>query len=269
MLNRLQKYLAPLAEQGIALAFSGGVDSSLLLAVLAEMRRKQDFPFQALTMRSVLQDEADMKSAAALAERYGVKTEFFSFNPFSVDQVRQNRIDRCYWCKKTFFSLFVDYAKAQKLRYLLDGTNADDLKVYRPGQKALQEFGVISPLAELGISKAEIRHLSKKLGLVTADKPARPCLATRFEYDTELDEEKIKRVEKGEAFLRELFPDVQDVRLRVQKNLARIEVSRQFVTEAASHSELIVGRLKQLGFDFVTLDLEGFRSGSQDVTILS
>ncbi len=265
MLDELKQRLEPLCADGIALAFSGGVDSSLLLAVLAEMRRERPFPLVALTMRTVLQPPAESAEAAAFAGRFGVEHRVFTFNPLSIDEVRRNRIDRCYHCKKAVFALFWKYAAEHGFKHVIDGTNGDDARAYRPGRKALRESGVLSPLA--GFSKSDIRALSAQLDLPTASKPAAPCLATRFEYDTLLTEDAIERVEKGEAFLKNLFPDVSNVRLRVHKNLARIEVSAPAIPAIAARAAEIAAEMKRLGFDFTTLDLDGFRSGCFDFNL--
>lgn len=265
MPERLREYLQSLAPQGIALAYSGGVDSTLLLAVLAEMKQKRPFPFAALTMQTVLQDGHEMAEAAKLAEKYGVGQKILTFDPFSLPEVRHNRTDRCYHCKKAIFSRFKDYARTHSLKYLLDGTNADDLNVYRPGRKALQELGVISPLAELGITKAEIRRMSAELGLSTASKPAVPCLATRFQYNTLLDDGSVRRVAEGERLIADMFPAIKNIRLRVHRSLARLEVSAEDISPVAASAKIVAEKLKALGFDYVTLDLEGFRSGSFDI----
>lgn len=262
MLERLKQRLEPLCAGGIAVAFSGGVDSSLLLAVLAEMRREQPFPLAALTMRTVLQPPAEAEQAAAFAKKFGVEHHVFTFDPFTVEQVRFNRVDRCYHCKKAVFAHFAEYAAAHGLRHIVDGTNGDDSHVYRPGRKALKEAGVLSPLSEF--TKAEIRALSAKLGLPTASKPSAPCLATRFAYNTELTDGKIARALAGETAVKELFPDLGDVRLRVHGNLARVEVPKNALPAVVSKAEQLADRLKSVGFEFVTLDLEGFRSGSFD-----
>lgn len=267
MLSRLQEYLQGLSDGGIALAYSGGVDSTLLLAVLGQLRQKQHFALEALTMRTVLQDRQEMADAGNLAKKFGVPQKIFTFNPFSADAVRHNRTDRCYHCKKAIFAQFKDYCTANGLKYLLDGTNADDLKVYRPGRKALQELGVISPLAGLGITKDLVRSLSAELGLPTAGKPAVPCLATRFEYNTLLSEEMIRRVADGEKIIKEMFPALGDIRLRVHKTTARIEVSAENIPLLAAEAGHITAGLKALGFEYITLDLEGYRSGSFDTNL--
>lgn len=264
MIDRLTAYLQNLTTKGIALAYSGGVDSTLLLAVLANMHQKEAFAFEALTMQTVLQDKQEMTEAEKTAAAFGVRQKIFTFNPFSEEAVRHNRPDRCYCCKKAIFTRFSTYARSKNLTHILDGTNADDLNVYRPGRKALTELGVISPLAELGITKAEIRKMSEKLGLPTASKPASPCLATRFEYNTLLSDEAVYRVAAGEDAIRKNFPDCGDIRLRVHDKTARLELPKDKLSFAAAQAELLVSELKKLGFEYITLDLEGFRSGSFD-----
>lgn len=265
MLKHLKEYLRNLSTNGIALAFSGGVDSSLLLSVLAQLKKEKDFNLAVLTMNSALQSDEEIKQAQNFADKHGLKSQIFTFNPFSLPEVKYNRINRCYCCKKAIFSIFKDYAKQQNLKYLVDGTNADDLNVYRPGRQALKELGVISPLAELGITKTQIREMSTTLGLPTASKPATPCLATRFEYDTFLDDEKVNLVAQGETFIKKLLPESKNIRLRVHKNLVRIEVPADDIPNAAAKYQEISTALKSCGFDYITLDLQGFRSGSLDI----
>lgn len=226
MFNRLLQYLQNMAPQGIALAYSGGVDSTLLLAALGKIRQRQTFPALALTMQTVLQDINEITRAANLAKEFGIKQKILSFNPFSLEEVRLNRTDRCYHCKKAIFTQFKDYARANKIEYLLDGSNADDLGIYRLGKKALRELGIISPLAELGITKAQIRQMSAELGLPTASHPAAPCLATRFEYNTLLEKAALRRVASAELIIKDMFPEIRDIRLRVHGKLARLEVKK-------------------------------------------
>ena len=267
MLNHLEQYLQNLAPQGIALAYSGGVDSTLLLAVLSRIAQKQKFPVVALTMQTVLQNENEIAEAEDLARHYGIEQKIFHFNPFSLEEVRHNREDRCYHCKKAIFMQFADYAKTHGLAYIIDGTNADDLQVYRPGRRALRELGVVSPLAELGISKTQIRQMSAELGLPTASKPAAPCMATRFAYNTLLDDKLVAQAAAGEEAVRQMFPDIRDIRLRVHGNLARLEVSENSMPLVLSKAKKLAAVLKQLGYEFVTLDLEGFRSGCFDARL--
>lgn len=267
MLSRLKSYLEQFTSKGVGLAFSGGVDSSLILAVLAQMREQNNFKLTALTMNSVLQSKVETSEAERLAAEYGVEHKIFKFNPLEIIQVKNNRIDRCYWCKHGIFSRFVEYASKHGLQYILDGTNADDLNIYRPGRKAIRELGIISPLAEMGINKKQIRQLADELNLSVATKPAAPCLATRFEYGTFLTAEKLQRIYEGEELVKSFLPELSNIRLRQHDNIARIEIPIDYIPEFAKFHQQITKALKSLGFDYVTLDLEGFRSGSMDVGI--
>lgn len=258
--NELRKYSAG----GIALAFSGGVDSSLLLALLCRMNRENPFPFAAFMMDSVLQPEEETASAKEFAAAFGVRLEVFRMEPLGIPQVKHNRRDRCYWCKRAIFSRFKDEAAARGLGTLIDGTNADDLKTLRPGLAALAKMGVRSPLAAAGVGKSAIRGLSAALGLRTARKPSAPCLATRFEYDTELNERAIIAAAKGEAMLRTYIGPEDDLRLRIAKDTARIEAPSRCFGTLTAHAAEIAAKLHNLGFSRVSLDLDGFRSGSFD-----
>lgn len=260
----LKNYLREKSRAGIALAFSGGVDSSFLLAVLKELCDEKPFPLQALNMRTVFQREDEIAEARQTASSCGVPLAEFTCDPLSLPQLRNNPPDRCYWCKRHIFSVFKDHAGKNHLEVIMDGTNGDDLHVYRPGRKALRELGVVSPLAELGFTKAEIRQLAAERGLQCAKKPAMPCLATRFAYGTELTPERIRQVAQGEKLLRKLLPADIDLRLRVQDRIARIEVPPDELGLILRNRMEIAAGLKKLGFEFITLDLEGFRSGCYD-----
>lgn len=260
----LKNYLREKTSAGVALAFSGGVDSSFLLAVLKELCDEKPFPLQALNMRTVFQREAEVAEARQTASSCGVALAEFTCDPLSLPQLRNNPPDRCYWCKRHIFSVFKSHAEKNHLGAIMDGTNGDDLHVYRPGRKALRELGVVSPLAELGFTKAEIRKLAAERGLKCAKKPAMPCLATRFAYGTELTPERIRQVAQGEELIRKLLPADTDLRLRVQDRIARIEVSPDELGSILRNRMEISAGLKKLGFEFITLDLEGFRSGCYD-----
>ncbi|MEA4863265.1 MAG: ATP-dependent sacrificial sulfur transferase LarE [Victivallaceae bacterium] len=266
-LGRLESFLAARCAGGVALAFSGGVDSSLLLSVLAGLRRETEFPLLIFNARSVFQPEHEMQSVARHADEYGVKVEYFNFMPLVHPEIRQNPPDRCYICKKRIFAEFRAFADSHGVETLADGTNADDLSTYRPGLRALHELGVVSPLAELGIGKAKIREIAALLGLKCASKPSTPCLATRFEYGTALTLDALMAVGRGEALIRRILPDTADLRLRVHGGIARIEVSPEFQGVLLEHRDEIVAGLAALGFRHVTLDLAGFRSGSMDAEV--
>ncbi len=251
---------------GIALAFSGGVDSTLLLALLRELQQEQPFPWLALTMHSLFQTEAELIRVKELARQWSVPLQILSLDPLRLEQVRNNLPDRCYWCKRHIFESFRECARRQGLQTLMDGTNADDLLAYRPGVRALRELQVVSPLAELGIDKKSVRALARELGLVSACKPSSPCLATRFEYGTVLTAGLIEQIQKGEESLRRFCPEGTDIRLRRHGDLARIEVPPLLLPVLAGRHAELSAALKTLGFKYVTLDLEGFRSGSMDIT---
>ena len=262
--EELKQFLRSRADQGIALAFSGGVDSSFLLALLKELHDESPFPVAAFFMMTAFQQRSELEQARKTAGENGFGLAVFHCDPLTLPEIRFNPPDRCYHCKRHLFGQFLDAAHTRGLETLIDGTNADDLQVYRPGRKALRELGVISPLAELGFSKAEIRRLAAERGLACAKRPSMPCLATRFEYGTELTPELLDRTGKGEEFIRELLPHETDIRLRVHGSLARIEVSPAALPLILDRRAEINAALKQLGFNFLTLDLEGFRSGCYD-----
>ena len=258
--NFLQQYTAG----GIALAFSGGTDSTLLLAALAEIQKETPFPLIALTMHSNFQTQEELDNVQKLAEEYHVALQVFSNDPMQIPEVRSNQPDRCYHCKKLIFSTFLQYSKEHGYSVLLDGTHAGDLNVYRPGRKALTELGVISPLAKLGMDKPEIRELARQLNIVVSEKPAAPCLATRFEYGTLLTPELLQKVDHGEAMIRQYLPATIPLRLRVKEDLARIEVPEEAMEIILRHRQEIISGLQKSGFRFITLDLQGFRSGCYD-----
>ena len=268
-LPQLRDQLARLAPQGIALAFSGGVDSSVLLVLLQELHARAPFPLLALYASSPMhpgQEQAEVIKAAAPLPLIILEQE-----PLQIEAVRYNTRERCYHCKHAIFNSLKAVAQQQGCLHLVDGTNADDLSVYRPGRKALQELGVLSPLAELGITKAEVRAIAAELGLPQiAAKPSAPCLATRFDYDTELTPKELSRVERGEAILRALLGPATAFRLRVHNphdaalRLARIEVPPATFPALLTARDELIGHLPQLGYRHTTIDLCGFRSRSLD-----
>lgn len=262
--EKLKKFLRERAKGGIALAFSGGTDSSLLLAVLKELHEEEPFPLLALTMHSIFQRPEELDEVQETTRQAGIELKLFGCDPLSIPEVKYNPPDRCYWCKRYIFSELRDYADSRGIATLIDGTNADDRKSYRPGLAALAEMQVLSPLAELGITKAEVRKMAALLNLECAEKPSVPCMATRFEYGTLLTEELIRNVIDGEELIRKIVPAADDIRLRVHASIARIEAAKEFIAELAVYHDEIAAGLRKLGFQFVTLDLEGFRSGSMD-----
>lgn len=260
----LEARLRALAPRGIALAFSGGVDSALLLAVLKRLRDEADFPLLSVHFHSILHTPAERAEAERLAATIGVELVVLDFDPIAIPGVADNPLDRCYRCKRHLFEGLVELARFRGLATIVDGTNADDALVYRPGRRALRECGVISPLEELGIVKAQVRAMAAALGLAAASKPSAPCLATRFPYGTRLDAESIRRVAEGERTLRELLGPGGNIRVRVHGALARVEVDPDRLPAAFALRERIAASLRTLGYEHVALDLDGFRSGSMD-----
>ena len=263
-IDELKRNLRLLAPHGIALALSGGVDCTVLRSGLKQQHDETPFPLLAPTMHTVFQPDDETEAAKRQTAEFGVEAEVFTCDPLALPEVRSNPPDRCCWCKRKIFRTFLDVCRARRIAHLRDGTNADDGHAYRPGRRALKELGVLSPLGSLGFTKQEIRELSAERGLPTATKPSMPCLATRFEYGAELTPERIAQVGRGEAFLRTLLPETADLRLRVQGKNARIEVPAAAFELMLKNRAAIAETLHGLGFEFVTLDLEGYRSGCYD-----
>jgi uncharacterized protein len=180
--------------------------------------------------------------------------------------IMNNPVDRCYQCKKYLFTKLRAMAQNLGIEIIMDGTNEDDLHVYRPGIKALHELQVLSPLAEAGMTKDDVRKMAEEYGLSTAKRPSAPCLATRFPDGTNLSYHKMKMVEKGEDFLKTL--GFYNIRLRVHEDIARIEVDSQDMKKLFEYRDDIISYLKNLGYAYVAVDLEGFRSGSMDYKVI-
>jgi len=261
-LSDLETHLRRLVAGGVCLAYSGGVDSMLLLALLVRLKRQSDFSLAALLFHSCFQTKEELETAQTDARALGVEPVVIPFQPLAITGLNQNPENRCYLCKRKIFTDARQFATTAGLKHLLDGTNADDMRVYRTSRQPLTELGVLSPLAELGITKATIRQWTRDMALPAAEYPANACLATRFPYNATLTEAKLARVRDGEAFLRTL--GLKTLRLRSQDDIARIEVLADDFAQILLHREAIVSKLTSLGFRYVTLDLAGFRSGSMD-----
>lgn len=257
--------LAALTEHGAAVAFSGGADSSLLLKLAVMSAQQNGTKVWGITAATRLHPAADTRAAQQTAREIGAEHIILRLDELKQAGIEDNPPDRCYRCKKYLFGEIQKKAAALGAGTLLEGTNADDLNAYRPGLRALKELGVISPLMEAGFTKEEVRVLAREHGILAADRPAAPCLATRFPYGTRLTQEKLRQAERGEEFLKTC--GFYNVRLRVHDALARIEVDEKEFPLACEKRREITERLRELGFDYVTLDLEGFRSGSMDIHI--
>ena len=269
MTQELEAYLRNHIAGGVALAFSGGVDSALLLHALLRLQREEPYPLVAYYFHTPLHTEEETQAAIRTAEEAGAELVVMRFNPLELPILRFNPQDRCYHCKGHIFSHMKEDAQARGLNIIMDGTNADDHKQYRPGLRALRELGILSPLAAVGMTKADVRELAARWGLACSNKPSAPCLATRFDYGAELTAEAVRRVEAGEDMLHRLFPG-EPVRLRVHgatKDIARLELPPTLMPRALEAAADIVRELRRHGFRHITLDLQGFRSGSMDESL--
>lgn len=262
-MDRIKRKLESILQEGdCCIAFSAGVDSTLVLKLACELAGKLGREVYAVTFHTMLHPRADMELAMRLAEAYGAKAEVLEVNEYEISEILDNPPDRCFYCKDYLFRTLKAFAVEKGCANVLDGTNADDKKVFRPGLLALQKNGIISPLAECGITKAQVRQLAASLNLETASKPSTPCLATRLPYGDRLDRELLEQIEKGEDYLKSL--GFRTSRLRVHGTVVRIEVEPDDFGLLTECRERMVRYLKNLGFVYITLDLQGLRSGSMD-----
>lgn len=254
--QQLNDYLAKLADGGLCIAFSGGVDSALLLkaACLAAPGK-----VHAVTMYTPFHSPLEPVEAAAYAGECGAAHTVIRLESMP-DEVMRNPPDRCYLCKRALFRSIGEYAAEMGLQHVLDGTNADDCKQYRPGLRALFELEVASPLAELGIAKEQIREMAAEMGLAVAHKPSAPCLATRFPYYSAIESSLLPRIDRIEQTVRAAGPRI--VRARVHGDTIRLEVLPKDFAAVLQKRETLLAAVRAEGFSHLTLDLAGYRSGS-------
>ncbi len=258
--SELKKYLQGLGK--VVLAFSGGVDSTFLLKAAKEALGDK---VKAVTILSPYIPKWEIAEAEELVKELGVQHEIIKA-PI-IDSIKFNPEDRCYLCKTAVFNMILDVAKKQGYDCVIDGTNFDDISDYRPGLKALRELDVKSPLLECKLTKAEIRAFSKELGLNTWDKPPYACLLTRIPYGNELREEDFEKIENAEKYMMSI--GFRAIRVRCHGDLARIEVARSDRSKLFDEDLLdnIAKNIKECGFKYVSLDLQGYRVGSFNETI--
>jgi uncharacterized protein len=239
------------------IAFSGGVDSTFLLHRASRMKGVK---YTAVTIRTPYIPEREINEASEFCREYNIRHEVVDL-PFP-EGIRENPVERCYICKKKLFGHLKEFAEKNNFRYIADGTNSDDRGDYRPGLKALTEMGIRSPLMEAGFTKQEIRELSHLDGLPTWDKPAYACLLTRIPYDTIVTESDLRKIEEAEQYLFE--KGFYGARVRIHGDIARIECMPGYLDKIVNHPhrEQLIGKFKKIGFRFISLDLEGYRTGS-------
>jgi len=263
--EKYERLKSIVAQAGrVALAFSGGVDSSLLLKVCFDVLGQAVL---AITARSESFPETEVMEATRIAALVGARHMLIDTEELQVPGFSENPPNRCYLCKQELFGKIRQIADREGIQVIFDGSNADDAGDYRPGRKAAKEAGVRSPLEEVGLGKAELRTLSRMLGLPNWDRPSFACLASRFPYRTRITISALRQVEEAEAFLWQLGMRV--FRVRHHGTVARIELGAEDMKRLWEESlaPTIVKALKSTGYKYVALDLEGYRSGSMNETL--
>lgn len=240
-----------------AIAYSGGVDSTFLSKVTYDILGDKAL---AVTATSSTYPQRELEDARRYAKEIGIHHVIIHSEELDIPLFSDNSPDRCYYCKKELFYKIQQIAKDYHLSTIVDGSNADDTSDYRPGARARDELGVRSPLKEVGLSKQEIRELSSRMHLKSGEKPAFACLASRFPYGTKITKERLAQVEAAEEYLRSL--GIQQCRVRYHDHIARIEVQTEEIPLILTHATTIIKRFKTLGFTYITIDIEGYRTGS-------
>jgi uncharacterized protein len=260
MSNKIRLIVNALEERGsVLVAFSGGVDSSVLAALAYRALKNQAI---AVTADSKTLAPGELECAKEVAKEIGIRHIVISYDELNEPEFAKNPVDRCYYCKKGLLRELKKLAVLHGMNTIIEGTNISDLKNHRPGHRAVMEEEVYNPYVEFKVTKEEIRKMAHDLGLSVADKPSMACLSSRFPYGQAITSEGLKRVSAAEDFLRRAGFKV--VRVRDHSGIARIEIMPDEMAQFLELREAVVSEFKRLGFSYVTLDLMGFRSGSMD-----
>ena len=260
MENKSEKLNNILNNTGSAVvAFSGGVDSSFLLYMAHKIKTDAVY---AVTIQTPYMPAREINDAVKFTKKFGINHKIISIGIPEI--IKNNPVERCYYCKKELFNLLVNFAKNGGYEAILDGSNADDTKDFRPGMKALKELGIRSPLLEAGLTKNEIREYLRKEGLDIWDNPAMACMLTRIPYNIEIKQETLNMIEEAENILFE--KGYAGARVRIHDEVARIECFPSLIEKLITDPERkqIVEKLKKLGFRYISLDMEGYRTGSMN-----
>ncbi|MFB3925164.1 MAG: ATP-dependent sacrificial sulfur transferase LarE [Syntrophales bacterium] len=263
--GKIDKLKSILKAMGsVAVAYSGGVDSTFLLKMAYDVLRDDVI---AVTGRSSAYPEREFREAVDFAKAVGIRHIVIRSEELDIEGFADNPVDRCYLCKRELFSKIAEVARDNGVKYVVDGSNVDDHADYRPGMKAVRELGIICPLEEAGMTKADIRAASREMGLMTWDKPAFACLSSRFPYGQKITAEGLQAVDKAEQFLMDL--GFRQVRVRHHGDLARIEVSPEERSKFFDTAlmDIVHDRFREAGFAYVSLDLRGYRTGSMNEII--
>jgi uncharacterized protein len=261
--NKYDKLQSVVREmESVAIGYSGGVDSTLIVKVAVDVLGTKAL---AMIGRSETYPTREFEETVALAEQIGARCVVVNTEETDVLKFQENPPDRCYFCKTELFGKLQTIATQEGIAWIADGTITDDVGDFRPGMRAKSEQNVRSPLLEVGFSKADVRELSRHLNLPTWDKPAFACLSSRFPYGTQITKENLTKIDVAETFLRNLGFRFFRVRFHDERT-ARIEVGKQEINRVMNDDlrDRIVDRMKQLGFTYVTLDLQGYRTGSMN-----
>ncbi|MBN2228752.1 MAG: ATP-dependent sacrificial sulfur transferase LarE [Candidatus Thorarchaeota archaeon] len=263
--NKFDAIREKLSGKNVLVAFSGGVDSTVLASVVSETAARTTL----LTITSATVPEREVASAISIAERLGLDLIMKDLDWLSYEGLAANRADRCYSCKQILASMWIETARSMGLDIVVEGTTSSETEGYRPGLKALEESGVQSPFLNAAITKEEIREYARERGLSVADKPSMACLATRFPYGTKIDLDRLRMVDTVEQAVVDIF-GVRCVRARYHGNLVRIEVGEDELNLMFDITKLnqIEQIARKVGFTYVTLDLRGYRTGAMDENLV-